>query len=198
MSWASNSAAYTAFRNRIGIDSTRLSDAEVAAALSGALDRISNHYPSLTNASLTTQSAKRLDLSTITDYRDIVAVEVPIDEDKRRFRFWHWEEDGFIRMPDYEPNAETVRIWYTKTWTIATLPTGLNEDCLTAAIGFGLTKQQIEAMTKWSIGGDADWGRALATMVKDARTEWKERVRELRNRAAARLAPFAVPMGRFH
>ena len=196
MSWASNSAAYTAFRNRIGIDSTRLSDAEVAAALAGALDRISGHYPSVTNASLTNQSAKRLDVSAIA-YRDILAAEVPIDEDPRRFRFWYWEEDGYIRMPDYEPNAETVRIWYTKTWAISTLPTPLNEDCLTAAIGFGLTKQQIEAMTKWSIGGDANWGNALIGMVRDARKEWEQRARELRNRSASRLAAYAATHGRF-
>ena len=196
MSWASNSAAYTAFRNRIGIDSTRLSDAEVAAALAGALDRISNHFPSVTNATLTNQSAKRIDLSTITDDRIILAAEVPLDEDPRRFRFFYQEEDGYIRMPDYQPSAESVRIWYTKTWLISTLPNDLNEDCLTAAIAFGLTKQQIEAMTKWSVGSDADWGRALAAMIKDARDEWKDRARELRNRAASRLAVYAATHGK--
>lgn len=196
MSWASNSAAYTAFRNRIGIDSTRLSDAEVAAALAGALDRISGHFPSVAKATLTNQSEKRVSVTTLS-YREILAVEVPVDEDPRRFRFWHWEEDGVIKMPDYDPNAESLQIWYTATWAISTLPTSLNEDCLTAATAFGLTKQQIEAMTKWSVGSDADWGRALAAMIRDARDEWKDRRRELQQRSSSRLAEFCQTQGRW-
>lgn len=197
MSWASTTAAYTALRSRIGLDSTRFPDADAAACLAMALDDLSKHYPQITSVSYTNQTAKRITVGTTASFRQILAVEVPVDGDPREYKEWEHEEEGVVRLPDYTPGTETVRIWATASWTITTLPANLNEDCLTAAVAVGLSNRQAMSMVYWSQGQDANWGHAMQRQCIQARRDWEERRNELKAEGANRLSAFCENVGFF-
>lgn len=189
MSWATTTASYAALRNKMGVNSTQFSDTAAGAALADALSEISNLYPTVSSTTLTNQSAKRLTVSGIS-YRRILGVEIPIDEDPRNWVGWHDEEDGVIRMPDYEPAAETVRVWYAGTWTVTSVPTEFNEDVLTAAIAVGLTEEVIKGLESYSLGGDSAWGVSLTGLIREAKADWARRRKGISQRGANRLYYF--------